>query len=79
MVIFTLYTLSQILFKENCPAGCPCDGYPCAETTTAPEVTTVTPPATTTSPAANAVLVLSTRSIANKPMVIDWDGKLLYH
>ena len=40
-------------------------------------MTTATVPATTTSPATNAVLVLSTYNAANKPMVIDLDGKLL--
>ena len=64
-----------IIFQENCPGGCPCDDYPCAETTTAPDVTTSTAPATTTPPATNAVLVLSTLDSANKPMVIDWDGE----
>ena len=67
----------DILLQENCPAGCPCDDYPCTETTTAPEITTVTVPATTTSPTTNAVLVLSTRNAANKPIFIDWEGKLL--
>ena len=40
-------------------------------------MTTATAPATTTSPATNAVLVLSTRNTANKPMVIDWDGEFI--
>ena len=66
-----------IIFQENCPGGCPCDDSPCAETTTAPDVTTPTAPATTTSPATNAVLVLSTKNTENKPMVIDWDGELI--
>ena len=64
-----------INFQENCPGGCPCDDYPCAETTTAPDMTTSTAPATTTPPATNVVLLLSTYNSANKPMVIDWDGK----
>ena len=64
-----------IFLQDNCPGGCPCDGYPCTETTPAPEATTSTAPATTTSPVTNAVLVLSTSNAANKPMVIDWDGK----
>ena len=64
-------------FQENCPGGCPCDEYPCAETTTAPDITTPSAPATTTSPATNAVLVLSTKNAANKPMVIDWDGEFI--
>ena len=38
-------------------------------------MTTSTAPATTTSPATNAVLVLSTRHVANKPMVISFDGE----
>ena len=66
------------IFQENCPGGCPCDDYPCAETTTAPVVTTATVPATTKPPATNAVLVLSTYNSANKPMVIDWDGELIF-
>ena len=75
-IIFTFF-LNPINFQENCPGDCPCDDYPCAETTTAPDVTTPTAPATTTSPATNAVLVLSTSNAANKPMVIDWDGELI--
>ena len=67
-----------VIFQENCPGGCPCDDYPCAETTTAPDVTTPTAPATTTSPATNAVLVLSTKNAANKAMVIDWDGEFIF-
>ena len=39
--------------------------------------TTPTTTPTTTSPLANAVLVLNTHKTANKPMVIDWDGKFL--
>ena len=73
-----------IQFQDNCPAGCPCDEYPCAETTTTPDVTTsttsitssttsTTSPATTTSPTSNAVLVLS----QGKSIVIDWDGKFV--
>ena len=38
-------------------------------------MTTSTAPATTTPPATNVVLLLSTYNSANKPMVIDWDGK----
>ena len=68
--------LTLINFQENCPGGCPCDGYPCAETTTAPDMTTSTAPASTTSPSINAVLVLSSEHVANKPMVIDLDGEL---
>ena len=77
------------LNQENCLGGCPCDNYPCFETTTSPGVTTQTAPQTTTSPAvststvpqtttspvANAVLVLSTFEYANRPMIIDFDGK----
>ena len=69
----------KAIFQDNCPAGCPCDDYPCAETTTAPEVTTATTPATTTSPITNAILVLSTSNAANKPMVIEWDGKRIFN
>ena len=68
---------SLFIFQGNCPAGCPCDSYPCAETTISPDVTTATSPSTTTSPATNAVLVLSTTNSANKPMVIDWDGEFI--
>ena len=74
-IIFTF--LNPIYFQENCPGGCPCDDYSCAETTTAPDVTTPTAPTTTASPATNAVLVLSTSNAANKPMVIDWDGEFV--
>ena len=76
-VVFFLYFYISFTFQENCPGGCPCDDYPCAETTTAPDVTTSTAPATTTSPNTNAVLVLSTSNAANKPMIIDWDGKFI--
>ena len=72
----SLEFLYLIDFQENCPGGCPCDDYPCAETTTAP-VPTSTTPATTTSPTTNAVLVLSTSTGSNKPMVIDWDGEFI--
>ena len=71
--LYSFYILFS--FQENCPGGCPCDDYPCVETTAAPDVTTPTVPATTISPASNAVLVLSTWNVANKPMVIDWDGE----
>ena len=69
--------LFSLFFQENCPGGCPCDDYPCAETTTAPDITTPTTPATTTSPTTNAVLVLSTNNAANKPLVIDWNGEFI--
>ena len=68
-IIFTF--LNSIYFQENCPGGCPCDDYSCAETTTAPDVTIPTAPTT------NAILVLSTSNAANKPMVIDWDGEFV--
>ncbi len=64
-----------IYFQENCQGGCPYDDFPCIESTTAPDVTTSTAPATTPQPSANAVLVLSTYKTANKPMVVDFDGK----
>ena len=38
-------------------------------------MTTTSLPETTTSPTANAVLVLSTQNGANKPMIVDFDGK----
>ena len=72
-----LYGFFFIYFQNNCPAGCPCDDYPCAETTTAPDQITSTAPTTTTLPTSNAVLVLSTNNAPNKPMVIDWDGKFI--
>ena len=62
-------------FKENCIGGCPCDNYSCTETTPSPDVTTTSLPDPTTSPTANAVLVLSTWNAANKPMVVDFEGK----
>ena len=68
----------KLIIQENCPAGCPCDGFPCPETTTTPAVTTSTAAATTASPVTNAVLVLSTRNAANKPMVVGWDGKPIH-
>ena len=78
LVRYSVFIVSFLLiFQENCPGGCPCDDYPCVETTTAPDVTTSTAPATTTSPTTNAVLVLSTSNIANKPMVIDWNGRFI--
>ena len=66
------------MFQQNCPGGCPCEDFNCVETTTAPGVTTSisTTPITTTSPTTNAVLVLSTYNAANKPMIVDFNGKL---
>ena len=61
--------------EENCAAGCPCSGFDCLAPTSVPESTTATAPATTTSPTGNAVLVLSTRQSANKPMIVDFNGK----
>ena len=69
-------TDTQFQIKENCSAGCPCSEFDCIETTSAPEVTTATVPATTTSPTGNAVLVLSTGTSANKPMIVDFNGWL---
>ena len=71
------FKTSKALIKENCIGGCPCPNYSCAETTPSPDVTTPSQPDTTTSPNVNAVLVLSTKTIENKPMIIDFNGKLL--
>ena len=67
------------MIQQNCAGGCPCDEFNCVETTTAPDLTTSisTTVSTTTSPTANAVLVLSTYNNANKPMVVDFNGKLV--
>ena len=62
--------------EENCSAGCPCNDFECTATTPAPDLTTATVPATTTSPTSNAVLVLSTRNSNNKPMIVDFEGRL---
>ena len=58
---------------------------PTATTTTIITSTTTTTTASTTAtsttntlPTANAVLVLSTYNNANKPMVVDFNGKLVY-
>ena len=69
------------IFKHNCPGGCPCEDFNCIETTNGPDVTTSisTTPATTTSPTANAVLVLSTGNASNKPMIVNFNGKSVYH
>ena len=74
-VIFSEIFAKLTFFKENCIGGCPCENYSCAETTPSPDVTTTSLPETTTSPTANAVLVLSTKNAANKPMIVDFDGK----
>ena len=63
--------------QENCSAGCPCSGFDCLAPTSAPEVTTTTVTATTTSPTGNAVLVLNTYNLDNKPFIVDFNGK--YH
>ena len=74
-VIFSEIFEKLTLFKENCIGGCPCDNYSCTETTPSLDVTTTSLPDPTTSPTANAVLVLSTWNAANKPMVVDFEGK----
>ena len=73
--------------EANCPSGCPCLGYDCIDTTTAPDVTTIPPtddptsdptvsPTPTPSPEGNAVLVLGTQYSTNIPFVIDFDGNV---
>ena len=64
------------LIQENCPGGCPCDDYECEDIT--PTVTSTTSVATTTTEpvAKDAVLLLSTWSSRNVPMVIGYNGKL---
>ena len=65
--------------EENCLAGCPCPGYDCIDTTSAPDVTTAPPtdsPTPTPSPDSNAVLVLGTQYSTNDPFVIDFDGNV---
>ena len=69
--------ITEITIQENCIGGCPCEQYSCSQTTTSSAVTTPTVPQTTTSPVANAVLVLSTYNSTNKPMIIDFDGKII--
>ena len=65
----------QIINKENCPAGCPCDSYECEDVS--PTETSTTSVATTTAPTAKeAVLMLSTYWSSNVPMVIGFNGKL---
>ena len=58
-------------------AGCPCSGFDCIAPTSIPEVTTATVPATTTPQNGNAVLLLSTYNLNNKPAIVDFSGK--YH
>ena len=63
--------------EDNCPTGCPCPGYDCIDTTTAP--TTVPPtdnPGDGPSPDSEAVLVLGTMYDTNVPFVIDFDGNV---
>ena len=66
----------EIIIKDNCPAGCPCDSFECEDVT--PTVTSTTSVATTTTkPAAKeAVLMLSTYEASNIPMVINYNGGL---
>ena len=69
--------MTHLLFiQENCPGGCPCDDFECEDIT--PTVTSTTSVATTTiEPVAkDAVLLLSTYSSSNVPMVIGYNGKL---
>ena len=73
-----LYHLTEIAIKENCIGGCPCENYSCLETTTSPAVTSPTVPQTTTNPVTNAVLVLNQYDSANKPMIVDFDGKIIH-
>ena len=67
----------EIITKENCPAGCPCDSYECENSSSTVTSTTSTTGATTTTKPArtDAVLLLSTRSSDNVPMVIGYNGK----
>merc|ERR1719210_2883281 len=62
--------------EENCPGGCPCDSYECEDIN--PTITSSTSIATTaTEPAAKqAVLMLSTSSSSNVPMVIGYNGEV---
>ena len=69
--------------EEKCLAGCPCPGYDCIDTTSAPDVTSAPPtgdptdsPNPTPSPDGNAVLVLGTIYSTNAPYVIDFDGNV---
>lgn len=66
------------MIKENCPTGCPCDTYQCEEIT--PTTTSTTSVATTTTEPKlkEAVLVLSTYTSSNVPMVIGFNGEYYY-
>ena len=79
-----------VLLQANCIGGCPCQNYPCIETTTTTttstttttmtttstttSTTTTTTTTTTTPPPVPAILVLSTYSGSNVPMVIGLNG-----
>ena len=82
--------LEIVLLQANCIGGCPCQNYPCIETTTTTttstttttmtttstttSTTTTTTTTTTTPPPVPAILVLSTYSGSNVPMVIGLNG-----
>ena len=50
LVIRMIHSRMLLMLQQNCVGGCPCDNYPCTETTTAPVTTTIleTTMATTT-------------------------------
>ena len=60
--------------KANCIGGCPCDSSFCQETTTTAVTTTTT---TTMAPVPKSVLVLNLEKSSNKPIVIDFEGKMI--
>ena len=67
---------AYLVFQENFKSGCLCNSYECDGITTT-ETTTMTV-ATTTAPAKQALLLLSTYSSKNVPMVIDFEGKFIH-
>ena len=61
--------------QANCPAGCPCSDYQCANSTITTTTATTTTETTTAPMDENDVLVLSTYRGEKTPMIISFNGK----
>ena len=79
------------MLQQNCVGGCPCESYPCSETTTAlvttttslttsrttteTTVATTVMTSTTNATLSSNVLLLGTFKQDNVPMTVDFYGK----